>query len=104
MGGASKPLLVGVKFCGNCNPHVDTPNLLKQLISQSEEMSFISWEENKYDLLLILSSCPIDCATRPDFSGPTVVISGSMVNRVQVPKNLLINTLLELLNELKEGG
>jgi hypothetical protein len=103
MPGSTNHLKVGVKFCGNCNPHLDCPKLLQELIQEARGIRFVHWSETDFDLLLILSACPIDCATRPDFQGPTVIVSGSMVDRRTMSEDLLLNSILEALYRLKEG-
>jgi hypothetical protein len=73
---------VGVKFCGNCNPQVDMPELFKRSIAQGLEVTFVRWDNDKeYDVLLVLSSCPVDCATRPSFAGPVIVATSEAVDR-----------------------
>ena len=98
-----KLLRVGVKFCGNCNPHLDCPKLLEKLIQKAKDVHFVYWFQTSFDVLLILSGCPVDCASRPDFNGPTVVVSGKMVDRVPVPENLLLDHILGAFERLKEG-
>ena len=72
---------VGVKFCGNCNPHVDMPGLLKNLAAAAEGATFVRWDDDGYDILLVLSGCPVDCASRPDFGGRVIVATSEAVDR-----------------------
>lgn len=72
---------VGVKFCGNCNPHVDMPGLLKNLAAEAEGVTFVRWEQGGYDILLVLSGCPADCAGRPDFAGRVIIATSEAVDR-----------------------
>jgi hypothetical protein len=72
---------VGVKFCGNCNPLVDMGAILRQLSAQSGNVSFVSWSDENYVVLLVLSSCGRDCATRPVFDGPVIAVTDTTVDR-----------------------
>lgn len=57
------------------------PGLLKKLAAEAEGITFVRWDSSGYDVLLILSGCPADCATRPDFAGPVVVATSEAVDR-----------------------
>lgn len=86
---------VGVKFCGNCNPQVNTVALLQKIKESLPEAKFVSWEKEAKDALLILNGCPVGCALRPDFKGPTVVVAGHSVDR----KSVKTDDLLFYVNE-----
>ncbi len=71
-----KKMKIGVKYCGNCNPYIDTRKIYLSLYKDlKEEVEFVKWDNQTYDVLLILSSCPTDCAKRPEFHGPIIAIS-----------------------------
>ncbi|AYD40523.1 hypothetical protein D4Z93_08280 [Clostridium fermenticellae] len=90
---------VGVKFCGNCNPHINTAFLLEQLKNSSRDMKFVCWEKNKYDILLLLNSCPVGCATRPEFDGPLVIVTSDSVNYLPVSFEKIVNEILKALRQ-----
>ena len=72
---------VGVKFCGNCNPKVDLVAVFHKMKTMTDQMEFVFYNDpGGFDKLLILSACSADCATRPDFAGPTVVVAGGEVD------------------------
>ncbi len=75
-------LKIGVKYCGNCNPQIDGPKLVKRIKELLPDSLFLSAEDPGIDVLLIVSGCPVDCATRPKFTGPLVVVAGKTVDRV----------------------
>lgn len=74
-------LRVGVKYCGHCNPEVEGPELVAQILTLAPEITVVTWEEDK-DILLVISSCAFDCVSRPAFHGPVVNVAGSFVERV----------------------
>ena len=72
---------VGVKFCGNCNPVIDGAKLLQDICKEAGEACFVSASDEPYHLLLVISGCEIDCATRPRGTENQVVVAGCTVNR-----------------------
>lgn len=89
---------VGVKFCGNCNPHVDMPELVQDMAAKAPGITFVRWDD-EYDILLILGGCPADCASRPPFGGPIVVATSEAVDRWPVAKAGLPAAILAALTK-----
>lgn len=89
--------LVGVKFCGNCNPRLDTVGLLKELQSRAVRTVFVSWTVPGIDALLILSGCPADCASRPEFAGEVTVVAGNSLNGWEIYRDRLVQNILQCL-------
>jgi hypothetical protein len=75
---------VGVKFCGNCNPFIDTGAVLQELKAQADGVVFVPWDDDSYSVLLVLSSCGKDCATRPAFAGPVIEVTDTSIDRQPV--------------------
>jgi hypothetical protein len=75
---------VGVKFCGNCNPHISTGDIykkIKQRCGQEDiNVEFVSWETPGIKILMVLCGCPANCATRPPGDYEEVVVAGQAVN------------------------
>lgn len=87
---------IGVKYCGNCNPYIDTKKLYLLLYKGlKEEVEFVNWDMKNYDILLILSSCPADCAGRPEFYGPIIAIEDINID--------YYSTTIEHMGELLKG-
>ncbi len=95
---------VGVKFCGNCNPCVDMPALFRALAARAEGVSFVRWDDADYDVLLVLSSCRSDCATRPPFAGPVVSATSEAVDLWPVAEDDLSDTILAALKRYETVG
>jgi len=95
---------VGVKFCGNCNPCVDAPALVKELGLTLTEYEFVRWNDpDGYEVLLILNSCPVGCATKPVFDGPCIIATSESVQRWPVPKCELGAAVGKLLKAFASG-
>lgn len=90
---------IGVKFCGNCNPYVDTIGLLDKLKNYYKEMEFVKWYEEDYRILLILNSCPVGCATHPNFSGSTIIIKSDSIDCEPVLPEDLFDKMIIAINE-----
>ena len=88
---------VGVKFCGNCNPLIDTAAVLQELKAQADDVVFVPWDEGSYDVLLVLSSCSKDCATRPAFAGPVIEVADTSIDRWPVTATRLPAAILTVL-------
>lgn len=89
---------IGVKFCGNCNPYIDTVQLLEELKNSYKDIKYVNWDE-EYSLLLILNSCPVGCATHPDFSGNKIILNNDSINYEPVLTEDLLNILKKIINE-----
>jgi hypothetical protein len=90
---------VGVKFCGGCNPYVDTQAVLGSLVSQAPDLEFVHWEEPDCEVLLILNACPVGCSSRPSFLGPQVIVASDAVNYWPVGETELLPRILRALRE-----
>jgi hypothetical protein len=75
-----------MKFCGNCNPLIDARAVVRDLLAGGDGITFVGWEDESYDVLLVLSSCERDCATRPSFAGPVVEATNATVDRWPVSR------------------
>lgn len=95
---------VGVKFCGNCNPYIDMPALVGDMAAQAAGVTFVRWEDAGYDVLLVLSSCGCDCATRPPFAGPVIIATSEAVDRWPVAAEELPAAILATLKRYGTVG
>lgn len=91
-----------MKFCGNCNPYIDTVSLLEKIKNTCQNVEFIHWDEGGFSILLILNSCHVGCATHPDFSGPKIIVDSNSINYIKTLPENLYNDIIKILNELKD--
>jgi hypothetical protein len=89
---------VGVKFCGNCNPQLDMVALKKWLELSAPEVTFVHWEDKGYEVLLLLSSCPVDCTSRPDFAGSMIQVTSELVDQSFFGRNELPGAVLKVIH------
>jgi len=72
----SRPIKVGVKYCGHCNPRLHGPEVIRTMQDETTEFQFTGWEDPQKEILLIVDACRCACATRPSFEGPVVCLRG----------------------------
>ncbi len=95
---------VGVKFCGHCNMHRDMAQLCGELRARNPNILFEPVSEGSHmDVLLVLNACPAACATRPPFSGPTVVATPGDLDGWPVEPARLAEAVERRLRELQAG-
>jgi hypothetical protein len=100
----NKKLTIGYKFCGNCNPHIDTVQLLTELKKElTGEVTFVFWRDSVFDMLLIISGCLSDCAQRPDYAGPVLVVAANTLNFQPVKKESLKVELIQRIREINQS-
>jgi len=68
-------MIIGVKFCGGCNPGYDRKDLLNRIMKKNAGHRFeYAHEETIYDILLVICGCSRCCADYSRFSYDRIVI------------------------------
>lgn len=80
---------IGVKYCGHCNPYLDGPDLIKELQRLNLDLIFTTYDAGNIDLLLIISACQADCATRPDYEDERIIVGGHTIDFAPVSPDQL---------------
>ena len=63
--------VVGVRYCGGCNPRFDRPALLRALAARLPGAEFVPAQSHTpYRAAVILCGCPAACAGRADLAVP----------------------------------
>jgi len=79
--------LVGLRYCGGCNPEIDRPGLIDHLEEGLEgrgiRAEFITDKETATDLILLINGCKHACLEQEYLSGgqnpPIISVRGEMV-------------------------
>lgn len=83
--------LVGVKYCGGCNPFIDRTALVQEI----EKLLPPGWklvterQPDQWEKAILVCGCPVACANRPEVKGLArqwVLISGPMIDLEMVPE------------------
>ena len=86
-------ITVGIKYCGGCNPRYDRSRMVKKLIQDYPEISFIYDTAVYCPLWITVSGCPVACGSNaPLPAGDIFHISSSGDFSLLRPK---LRTLLE---------
>lgn len=72
----SRKIKVGLKYCGHCNVRLNGPEVIRAVQAQAPEFHFTGWDDPQKEILLIVDACPSACASRPDFDGPIICLTG----------------------------
>ena len=83
--------MIGLKYCGGCNPCIDRTALvqkIEKLLPQGFKLStdkpMVPWEKG-----ILICGCPVACANRPEvktLARQWVLISGPMIDFEKVPE------------------
>jgi hypothetical protein len=99
---------VGIKYCGNCNPHIDSPaivrNLEKSLPPDLLPLFFDNYPE--LDILIILCGCPKRCVDIPDVRRKAkhcLVVGGKTFQGATAINGDLCSILKEEINNLTKN-
>ena len=102
---------IGVKYCGNCNPLLDTPGLVKRLKAwlssgspaDAEGVEFVSYSAQEYDALLLLNGCGASCAEVPEYTGTVIRVDGLTVDWWPVEPDEIYDAVLAKITFVKKG-
>lgn len=77
-------LRVGIKFCGNCNPHISVREVALEIreMARQEKLKiiFLPWYVPGWEVLLVISGCPRDCVGRLPGDLDEISVAGETVN------------------------
>jgi hypothetical protein len=101
--------VIGVKYCGGCNPEIHRQELVDDLTRLfSEDCSLETGEPSEpWDIAILVCGCPVACLDRPEtraLARNSILVSGSMVDLRPVPMERLATVVAEKLQELASCG
>jgi len=84
-------MLIGIKYCGGCNPVIDRARLVEKIKKLlPDEFSLVTDQStNQWDIGILICGCLTACADKPDFKNLArkwIVIAGNSVDRVTAPE------------------
>ena len=94
---------IGVKFCGNCQPHYDAA-LMLQALHEALPQHIIApmIHIGRPDALLVLNGCASACAGLPAFDGPVVIVAPDSVDYRPVSGQKLFDAVVSRLSQMAE--
>ena len=98
--------LIGIKYCGGCNPLIDRPGLVREIekllhpgLRLVTDMSSTPWE-----IGILVCGCPITCADRPDvrdISKRWIRVGGSTVDLDFIQEDEMASVIIAKIDSLR---
>ena len=96
---------VGVKFCGHCAPRMDMAELCKTLRARAPELVFGYYARDPaVDVRLITTAGPAECARRPNYPGPVILVPPDTVDPGPTPPEQLCSSILRRIQAVSRSG
>lgn len=87
---------VGIKYCGHCQPRMDTKEIYDELRLQMKEIEFCYFAlDEKVDILLILNACEVGCASHPTFHGRIIIVTPNEIDFWPVERVDMVRKIIE---------
>ena len=88
--------LIGIKYCGGCNPVIDRGKLAMKIEKQLPPEFILSKGQTKklWDIGILICGCPTACADKPEFKNLArkwIVVAGNSVDLNNAPEEILAN-------------
>lgn len=96
--------LVGVKYCGGCNPVIDRTALVQEI----EKLLPPRWklvteqQADQWEKAILVCGCPVACANRPEIvalARQWVLISGPMIDLEMVPEEKMASMVVRKIQQ-----
>ena len=86
--------LIGIKYCGGCNPHIDRKKLVQEIekLLPPEYVFTTDDSSNPWALGILICGCPTACAEKPEFkilAHKWIVVAGNSVDLNNAPEEKL---------------
>ena len=97
--------LIGVKYCGGCNPHIDRAGLVREiekLLPPGYRLTTDQLPSCIWDTAILVCGCEVKCAHRPaimNLARRWILVGGSTVDMHFVPEDKMVDFIVR--NKLK---
>jgi hypothetical protein len=92
--------LIGVKYCGGCNPIIDRSKLVREIekllprhLSLTTDRSSQPW-----DIGVLVCGCPSACADKPeirDVARRWIVVAGGLIDLDALPEDKMAEAIVQ---------
>jgi hypothetical protein len=99
--------LIGIKYCGGCNPLIDRAKLVQEIgkILPPEYCLTTDKSSNPWDIGILICGCKTACAYKPDFKNfarKGIIVAGSSVDLDNAPEEKLVDIIARKMKKLKQ--
>jgi hypothetical protein len=86
-------IVIGIKYCGGCNPHIDRTKLVQEIKKLlPPEFVFTTVHSSVWDIGILVCGCPAACAEKPEFKNLArkwIIVAGNSVDLDDAPEEKL---------------
>jgi hypothetical protein len=106
MSSSARMKLIGVKYCGGCNPTIDRVKLVEE-IKKLLPPEFIFTKETSskpWAIGILVCGCLTACADKPDFkilAGKWIIVAGNSVDQNNAPEKELAKIIVDKITGMK---
>ena len=98
--------LIGVRYCGGCNPLIDRPGLVREIEKLLPPSCRLVTDRplNRWEVALLVCGCPIACADRPavrSMARHWIRVGGQTLDLDFVPEDRMAGVIVLKIRELK---
>ena len=98
--------LIGIKYCGGCNPQIDRTKLVQEISKILSPACILTENQTKekWDVGILICGCLTACADKPDFKNLArkwIVVAGNSVDLDNAPEEKLADIIIGRINTLR---
>jgi hypothetical protein len=98
--------LIGIKYCGGCNPHIDRAKLVQEIekLLPPEYGLTTKQSANPWDIGIMICGCPTACVDKPDVAGLArkwIIVAGKSIDLDNVPEEKLADVVVRKITGMK---
>jgi len=99
--------LIGIKYCGGCNPHIDRTGLAREIekLLPPEYSLITNLSSNPWDIGILICGCPTACVDKSDvrdLARKWIMVAGNSVDLDDAPEEKLAAIVARKMKKLKE--
>jgi hypothetical protein len=92
--------IIGVKYCGGCNPHIDRSGLVEEIKKSLPQGFRLSTDRppHPWETAILVCGCPIACADRPEVRSLArnwICVGGETIDLESVPADRMAEIIAE---------
>lgn len=96
--------IIGVKYCGGCNPQIDRPGLAEEIKKRLPPEFRLSTDRpaHPWEKAILVCGCPIACADRPEVRGLArewIRVGGATIDLESVPAEKMAEIIVRKITE-----
>ncbi len=98
--------LIGIKYCGGCNPQINRSGLVRDIEKLLPLDCGLVTDQtaNRWEMAILVCGCPIACADRPTIRSMAqhwIRVGGATVDCESVPESSMADVIVRRIQALK---